>query len=105
MMTEQEKLKFPMSFTKCPACGSEIRLVETAMKENLQPAQKTTMHMFGVALTDQVGAVILPTVPVLMIFTDVCVDCGCLYVTHVEKMVGRAQRPGPPGQEIPWGRG
>lgn len=103
---EKEKLKFPMDFTKCPACGSEQRIVESAMKEEqpFQPAnQRTALQVFIIALVDPIGAITRPTVPVMIGHVDACLECGCLYVTHIEKGVGAPQVKGgiPPFPKMP----
>lgn len=114
---EKEKLEFPMTFDTCPGvqadgspCGSKKRLVETAMAETQavkNPNQRSALHIFGVALTDPVSALSRVTVPVLMVLVDACADCGCLYITRVEKTTGMPQMQGkqPPPFGIPKGFG
>jgi len=94
----KDKLKFPMDFTKCPACGSEKKIIETALNEELikPTSQKTALHVFAVALIDQLSVLTRVTVPILMILTDACAECGTIYVTRIDKTIG-APQSGPPG--------
>jgi len=103
------KMVFPMTFTKCPACGSEKRIVETAMDEespNRPANQKCALHMLGVALTSQAGALSRVTVPILMVLTDACVECGTIYITRIDKGIGTPQPQGNlPTPRPPFGGG
>ena len=96
----KDKLKFPMDFTKCPACGSEKKIIETALNEELikPTSQKTALHVFAVALIDQFSVLTRVTVPILMVLIDACAECGTIYVTRIDKTIG-APQSGPPGSQ------
>ena len=109
---------FPVSFTQCPACGGESRLVEEAVKKEVivgrlpegtrVPALISQTTLFNPA--DKTMLLVRREVPILMGFYDVCADCGCLYLVEMQQGVGIIEpqvKSQPPTGKIPpfFGRG
>ena len=81
------------TFEKCPACGSEERLIEGIGKElkakglidlNWNPCMQA---IAGVVLKQEDWSA-LPIgveVPGYVCETDVCIDCGLIYVVKLER--------------------
>lgn len=81
-----EPLKFPLVFSKCPACGSERRVAEMVgdeevEKKKVSPQIQMAMISNNVAIADPARAML--SAPVLTVLYDVCADCGTLYAKYV----------------------
>lgn len=103
-----EELKFPLNYTKCPVCGSTKRVAETLVKQEqekgkIRPGVNTFLFMQQTLVMDP--SKILVSVPVLLTFYDVCLDCGTVYCVHAELGQGTPQmkQPPPGGNMRPFG--
>jgi len=94
--------ELPKTFDACPCCGSQRRLSAVAQGfKPPDPSVKTALWVTQVPLTGQ-----LLTSKVMMILSDICSDCGCLYATslfeqegHLEIREKQVPRGGAPRQE------
>lgn len=104
--TEPKPLEFPLSFTKCPACGCLDTVGAVATKEE-QAAGKLPKDMRLMATTatmplrDLRRALPGLPVPVVYLHFDVCVQCGTLYLVLAEKKSVSLQHPMGPGRQAP----
>jgi hypothetical protein len=77
------------TFDKCPACGSSARFFETLgnnMKERglTRPKWLMAYDAKSGVVVDKLTEERIPfgsDVPAFSIFTDICLDCGCVYAT------------------------
>jgi len=86
---------FPVKFNKCPVCGSEKRIVEEEVKNEIEagrlpknsrvPAVISQSMLFDATLTTTILA--KKQVPLLMGLYDICSDCGTLYLVEMQKQV------------------
>lgn len=99
-----EEIKYPLNFDKCPVCGSERRVANEVMrgekeKNKISPGAKAFLFNHKTVIADQ--RVVQLSVPAVLSFYDVCVDCGTLFCVHVDvkvAMPGPDQEPQrPPG--------
>jgi len=106
---------FPISFTKCPACGGESRLVEERVKKEIMmgrlpagsrvPALISQSRLFDP--NDRTLLLVRREVPILMGFYDVCADCGTVYCVNMQEGLGIIEPavntpiPSPTGTKLP----
>ncbi len=97
---------FKKSISQCPCCGSENRFFEQMaeeMRERGLARQEWNFHLDlkeGIVLDEQ-RAESIPIgseVPVYSFKTDICIDCGCIYVkelvrTNFKRSLPTAQPP------------
>lgn len=95
-----EELKFPLSWTKCPACGSEARVGEIMLKNEQEKGRvglDAKPHLFHEQTLFADPRKPILSIPVVYSFYDVCADCGMVYCIHMEKAEARPQMGPPPG--------
>ena len=92
---------FNRTFSKCPCCESELRFCEQLgleMKERGLAREEWNFHYDvkeGVVI-DQQKEVAIPIgseVPSFGFITDICMDCGCIYVVDLRR--GNVKKPPP----------
>jgi len=98
-------MEYPLKFKACPNCGSESRIVESAVNEeiskgNLKVGTKIPALVTRTAIFAPTNTTIMArrTIPMLIGYYDVCADCGCLYCVEMQKGTGIAEpqmKPGP----------
>ena len=112
-MTE---LKFPITFDKCPNCGSNKRIAEIVTNEEIEkgriePGNKTAFMIAKTVITDPKTLKFIISskeVVVLLGAFDACADCGTLYCISASKGTGTVgtQAMTPTGKMPPgFGRG
>jgi len=109
----------PLTFSKCPQCGSEERVFEAIIKELKETkalpngyGSKAPKHHTGIVQTlplvdpNHPPVILSSTVMVKAIEAciDYCADCGNMYMTHCEVIdqpvpVQIQQMPGPGGKQ------
>lgn len=84
-----------MKFLRCPNCGSEKRIIESAVKEeiskgNLKEGAKAVCMGSRTAIFDPADSGIIAPKKILMIqcLYDVCADCGTLYCIEMSRTLG-----------------
>lgn len=102
-----EEIRFPLSFGSCPNCGSTRRVAEMVTNEEIEKGKisstaKTSMFNMKSLICDpdRMSKLFVPQKAiVLLAAADICVDCGTLYATSVEKGEGvlDVERPQPIG--------
>jgi len=95
---------FPREYD-CPDCGSKVRVSEKANDEIYE--QKNKERPPGISAMDvqvktlQAAGTALLTIPVLVIYTDICYDCGNIYRFRIDKqetpITAQMPKPGGPG--------
>jgi hypothetical protein len=89
---------FSATFTKCPACGSESRLVgeiaEEMKKEGLARQDwKAFIDIKQGVVIDKNRSVLMPIGKTIdagyVISTDVCIDCGCFFAVEIMRVPAR----------------
>ena len=84
---------FSRDFTKCPSCGSENKFLgqlgeEMVERKLARPDWRFYYDVRSGPVIDPAKAAALPvgiTVPGFVITTDICMSCGCIYATHIER--------------------
>ena len=96
-----DELQFPLRF-KCPKCGSERRIVETVMNQEKEKG-KVNPNAFGCSRQTNIIVAdptkITISVPALIVFYDICFDCGTEYCFRVDLTTATPQmrtQQGPP---------
>ena len=79
----------PMSWEKCPYCGSKETFGKIGTGKEDIPGIKVTMIPLG-------NPAIAVTVPALLVYSDFCASCGREYTTKVEKKSVPVQAQPPP---------
>ena len=100
-------VKFPLGFSKCPACGGERRVAMEALKSEQEQGRclgaKNAFLFQHQSLIANPNTQFLSALMVIT-FYDVCADCGATYCLHAETKTavqGMGQRPQhPAGQAI-----
>lgn len=113
--TPNDKLTFPLKFSKCPNCGSNRRPAEIVANEQKAKGKMAKEQPIAadrnLAIIADIPTVIqgLSMVPVLTYLGDTCADCGLKYTvevqrqdlpaSEVQKLMGMAPRApqAPPG--------
>ncbi len=94
-----EEIKFPLSFTQCPVCGSIRRVANEILnseKEKGKVGLEISAFLFQhQSLIADARKTIL-SAPMITSMYDVCVDCGTVYCIHVQ--VGTAVPGAAPGK-------
>ena len=91
-----EKLKYPITFSKCPNCGSERCIVEIETnneieKGNLAPGVRIPILVTESHLIDKSKPLKeAKKFTALVGYYDVCADCGTLYCKRINKVEGTA---------------
>ena len=102
-------MQYPKQFNNCPNCGSEKRIVEEETKleidnGHLKPGTKIPATVFRAMIFDPNNTSVLLVrrqFPVIFGLCDVCSDCGTIYASEIQKVVGMAEpqiKGNPPGQ-------
>ena len=89
-------MNYPVTFSKCPACGfsksfAELETKEEIEKGNLPEGSKIPIMVSQSRIFNPKDNRILlfrKQFPVLAGFFDVCTKCGCLYCKEMQKGVG-----------------
>lgn len=87
-MAETKKMfKFPLTFDKCPSCGSAERIANVIGEEEKAKGKitKTAMcvaFLQTIIITDPVKSVL--SAPALTTGYDVCAKCGAVYCVFAE---------------------
>lgn len=100
--------KVKKEFRKCPCCGSKNglikRVIKEAVKEGLaeEDIKVSIMPVTGVIFDPRKSFLVGGKVPAYKIYTDACLDCGCIYAPLLEtgEAVVTAEKPTtmqPPG--------
>ena len=93
---------FVKTFTKCPQCGGEERVFEELGKKAI--ANGTATPEFHFALDSKSGPVIDQKKPLhigdkplgFAFQTDVCMKCGTVYATKLQRLEVEVRMPQPP---------
>ena len=91
-----EELKYPLTFTQCPNCGSKHCIVEIETnneieKGNLTPGMKIPILMTESHLIDKRQPIKeARKFTALVGYYDICADCGTLYCRQIDKVEGTA---------------
>ena len=101
---------FHREFTKCPQCGSEDRFLEELgkeLKERGVAREEWNMHLDVKEghVVDEAKEAAIPIgsdVPAFGIITDICMNCGCIYASVLQRR--DAKKGLPPAQPIPSNR-
>ena len=114
-MKDEKELKFPLTFSVCPACGSTRRAAEMVTEKEIKKGKikKETKIPFmsgraPIFDPTQVSRLVgLPLqCPLLVAYFDICYDCGTLYCVRVEKHTGAVEVEMPKGKPpVGFGRG
>ena len=93
---------FNRTFTKCPCCDSTNRFFEQLGNELIE--RKLAGEKWNYSYDMRNGTVfdhnkepaypIGTELPTFGIKTDVCMDCGCMYATRLDR--GNVKKPAPP---------
>ena len=103
MPEEEKELKFPLTWSKCPNCGSTRRIageiIEQERKKGRIGEGVTAVSFVAPPIMIADPRKIILASPMLMTFYDVCADCGTLYCVRAEmKTVTPKIKPAnPPG--------
>jgi len=86
-----------LDFTVCPNCGGERRVANEVMEElkasgKARPGINAFLFNHTTIISDQSKRTL--SMPVVQTFYDACVDCGTVYVVHVEHGTATPQMPG-----------
>lgn len=113
-MAKEEELQFPIEFDKCPVCGSTRRLVALVTDEEIEKGNIKKETKGKIPFLSGRAAIFDPTAlklisipshcPVLVGYFDICLECGTLYCTKIEKHIGHVQVERKPGIP-PFGKG
>jgi hypothetical protein len=87
-----EKSRFPMTFDKCPSCGSTKRVAgmigdEEKAKGRIRKEGLAVAFIQQVVINDPTITVL--SAPALMTYYDICADCGDVYCVMAQ--IGKAQ--------------
>ena len=97
-MGQQEDIKFPLEFTRCPNCDSDRRVASVVLKQEISKGKMPENSRAWITrLASAIGQpkIIGARVPVVQVFLDVCADCGTVYCIHA--VLGEvAQAANPP---------
>ncbi len=85
--TEKTLPAFPLTFDKCPACGSTERIAESIgeqekAKGKIRETARFAVFTQAVIIADPTRIVI--SAPMLNAGYDVCMKCGAVYCTFAE---------------------
>jgi len=95
----EEKVNFPLDFTKCPVCGGERRTALEALKsEQAQGRCKGAQNAFLFQHQSLIANPNMQFLSALVVITyyDACADCGSVYCVHAETKLavqGVGQKP------------
>lgn len=86
-----EEVKFPLSFNKCPSCGGKRRVSDEVLKGEIAKGKAgedihSFLFQYQSAINDPRRTVL--SVPVIISFFDVCVDCGTVYCINAQVASG-----------------
>ena len=81
-----------IKFEKCPACGGERRVYQSEANKMVLDGRAGAGFQFRMAKFESVIATpdmqdkqpVGSSLPVVTVFLDACLDCGCVYVTDIE---------------------
>lgn len=88
-MAEEEKLKFPLVWNKCPNCGSEKRVVGTLRNELVaegkwRPEVEGVLMQQITRIADPARLSVILKIPMLLTWIDACAECGTLYCIKID---------------------
>lgn len=97
---EQKGLKFPLTWDKCPCCGSTEAVADMVAKEEKAKGRigknmKACIIQVISPITD--SRLALLNVPILISHWDTCYKCGAVYSRNTDKTEGTIQQGSPPG--------
>lgn len=101
--------KFPKTWSKCPACGSERRVIDGIRQDLIaenkwNPATQAALIRQIAILMDPTRPSISPILPAVDVKIDICSDCGNIYaVEAILTEVKQNLRAGPAGGQFPPG--
>ena len=106
-----EKLNFPLTFPKCINCGSERKVAATVAKGEEEKGKRTPGLPAGTDPSPRMVPIFDPTktilmAPTLIIFRDICADCGhedVSYVACYDMGIELVRAGLPPGTKMPPG--
>lgn len=80
-----EDIKFPLTFDKCPNCGSTRRVANEVLQKQkdegkIAPGVNAFIARHQSLIVDPRRTWL--SAPIITTFYDTCVDCGTLYCTH-----------------------
>lgn len=88
---QPEKLAFPLTWTKCPHCGSEETLATKLAKELRLPIiPQTGIITIGTAFQNPLLQSL--SVPLLQSVLDICTSCGTFYCRYAAVGVAQVQQ-------------
>lgn len=109
MENQDEKPKFPVTFDKCPVCGSTERITDSVKAEEvakgkLAPDAELVVLGLPVPITDQHHVYSSITIPMLMCLSTICAKCGAVYCVSASRQDGQPkfQPSTPPGPTSPF---
>ena len=99
-MKKDEELKFPILFTRCPACGCEDTVARQIKKEEvakgkISPDANVAISQTVTPMLDQKKLSQVLSVTTLVSYYDICLKCGCYYCFRIDKGQGMVQLGGP----------
>lgn len=111
-----EEVKFPLTFSQCPNCGSERKVAKSIVDEEIA-AGKLPWDTKGIIMEvkniyfDPNPKLVATKIeaPAVRAFMDICADCGTFYCVYAEKgkvqLQGKIMRGQPPPGQSPFGGG
>ena len=86
-------MNYPVVFSKCPVCGSAERFMELETQEEIKKGNLPQDSRIAVMIsktilfnpTDNRVLLFRKEAPVLVGIFDVCIQCGNLYCTEMQK--------------------
>ena len=109
MKPETEGKEFVKEFKVCPACGSKERFFETLVADLRERGLTSPGWGYyldakrGVVFDKTKEAVLLigSTMPAFAFYSDICVDCGTIYVVKLQKMTAQKSLDVPVPSNLP----
>ena len=100
-MTEIAERKYPhgKDFKECPVCKSTERIAEAELNHLKQMGKarpETLAYLFNHQSMIRDSTKLTITVPVVITYYDVCVECGTVYCIHFEINMAMPQIGSPP---------
>jgi len=97
-----EKSRFPMTFDKCPSCGSTARVAgmigeEEKAKGKIRKAGIAVAFIQQVVISDP--SIFVLSAPALITYYDICAECGAVYCVLAQ--LGKAQPQMKAGSGLP----
>jgi len=96
---QEQELKFPLQFTKCPSCGSTRRIAGGVLEEQKQKgrvSEKANACLIPAQAIIADPTKILLTVPIITAMIDACANCGALYCIFAQVQQAQVSAKAPP---------